>query len=159
METLPIDIFDEFQTEDVVGAPLRSYHHAIISYRLTKMLGQFDKQFDILPELEFELPFGRVKPDIAICKPSKINWLKDVIRPTTPPLLAIEILSPRQALSDLIDKSLEIYFPSNVPTVWVIIPLLNIVAKLTPDEQTNFTKGVLIDANTGISIDIDKLFE
>lgn len=154
METLPIGIFDEFQTEDVM-----SYHHAIISYRLTKMLGQFDKQFDILPELEFELPFGRVKPDIAICTPNKINWLKDVIRPTTPPLIAIEILSPRQALSDLIDKSLEIYFPSNVSTVWVIIPLLNIVAKLTPSEQTNFTQGILTDTNTGVSIDIDSLFE
>jgi hypothetical protein len=46
-----------------------------------------------------------------------------------------------------------------VPTVWVIIPLLNIVAKLTPTEQTNFTQGILTDTNTGISIDIDRLFE
>ena len=97
---------EEFQTEDIM-----SYNHAKITYRLTKILSQYDEQYDILPELEFELSFGRAKPDVDICKPNKINWLRDIIRPTHPPLIAIEILSPRQALTDLTDKWLDVYFP------------------------------------------------
>jgi Uma2 family endonuclease len=89
METPQLMIAEEFQTEDVI-----SYNHAKLTYRLAKSLSRYDEQFDILPELEFELSHGRAKPDMAICQPGKIDWLRDIIRPVTPPLLAIEILSP-----------------------------------------------------------------
>lgn len=92
-----------FETEDVI-----SYNHAKITYRLAKLLSIYDVQYDILPELEFDLSHGRAKPDVAICRLNKVSRLRDVIRPTQPPLPAIEILSPRQALSDLTDKSLDI---------------------------------------------------
>lgn len=154
METPQYDLFEEFQTEDVM-----SYNHAKLTYRLTKSLGQYDEQFDILPELEFDLSHGRAKPDVAICQPGKANWLKDVIRPTNPPLIAIEILSPRQALSDLTDKALDIYFPSGVTTVWVIIPQFKQITVLTPAQQDVFTDGIVRDAPTGIQLDLSLLFK
>ena len=144
---------EEFQTEDVM-----SYNHAKITYRLTKMLSRYDEQYDILPELEFELSHGRAKPDVSICKISKANWLRDIIRPTYPPLLAIEILSPRQALSDLTDKVLDIYFPSGTPVVWIIIPHFKQVTVMIPNEQKTVISGKLIDENTGIELFIDDIF-
>lgn len=153
MEIASTDVFEEFQTEDIM-----SYNHAKLTYRLTKTLGQYDEQYDILPELEFELSHGRAKPDVAICLPGKINWLRDVIRPTIPPLLAIEILSPRQALSDLTDKALDVYFPSGVPVVWVIIPHFKQVNVLTPTRQETITGGPLHDSSTGIDLDLSYLF-
>ena len=144
---------EEFQTEDIM-----SYNHAKIIYRLTKILSQYDEQYDILPELEFELSFGRAKPDVAICKPNKINWLRDIIRPTHPPLIAIEILSPRQALTDLTDKWLDVYFPSDVKTVWVIIPQFKQITVLSALGQENVNSGIIHDEITGISLDLSKLF-
>ncbi|WP_421827421.1 Uma2 family endonuclease [Larkinella sp.] len=154
METPQYDVFEEFQTEDVM-----SYNHAKLTYRLTKSLGQYDELFDILPELEFDLSHGRAKPDVAICIPGKANWLKDIIRPTTPPLIAIEILSPRQALSDLTDKALDVYFPSGVTTVWVIIPQFKQVTVLSPTQQEVFTDGILSDEQTGIELSLTSLFK
>jgi Uma2 family endonuclease len=144
---------EEFQTEDIM-----SYNHAKITYRLAKTLSRFDEKYDILPELEFELSHGRVKPDIAVCKMGKADWLRDVIRPTYPPLLAIEILSPRQALSDLTDKTLDIYFPSGTSVVWIIIPHFKQINVMMPDGQRTITSGKLLDENTGVELDLESIF-
>lgn len=153
MEETSVDLIEEFQTEDIV-----SYNHAKLTYRLSKSFGRYDEKFDILPELEFELSHGRAKPDVAVCHPGKIDWLRDVIRPTTPPLLAVEILSPRQALSDLTDKALDIYFPSGTPVVWVVIPHFRQVTIMTPDGETTVTSGTIQDENTGIELDLSDIF-
>lgn len=153
METPPVDSVEEFHTEDIM-----SYNHAKLTYRLSKSFSRYDQQYDILPELEFELSHGRAKPDVAVCRPGKTNWLRDIIRPTTPPLLAVEILSPRQALSDLTDKALDIYFPSGTSTVWVVIPHFRQVTIMTPDGQTTITSGILKDEHTGIELDLVDIF-
>ncbi len=153
MEATPVDLIEEFHTEDII-----SYNHAKITYRLAKSLSQYDTQYDILPELEFELSHGRAKPDVAICQLGKIDWLRDIIRPVIPPLLAIEILSPRQALSDLTDKALDTYFPSGTPVVWVIIPHFKQVTIMTPNGQTTITTGVIHDQNTGIALNLSDIF-
>ena len=153
METSSFDLIEEFHTEDII-----SYNHAKLTYRLSKSFSRYDEQYDILPELEFELSHGRAKPDVAVCHIGKINWLRDIIRPTTPPLLAVEILSPRQALSDLTDKALDIYFPSGVPVVWVIIPHFKQITVLTTSRQETLTAGLLVDATTGIELNLGHLF-
>ena len=158
METPSVDLIDEFHTEDIIGPPTRSYNHAKLTYRLSKSFSRYDEQYDILPELEFELSYGRAKPDVAVCQLGKTNWLRDIIRPTTPPLLAVEILSPRQALSDLTDKALDIYFPSGTPVVWVVIPHFRQVTIMTPDGQTTVTSGTLQDEHTGIELNLVDIF-
>lgn len=137
---------------------MRSYNHAKLTYRLAKSFSRYNEQYDILPELEFELSHGRAKPDVAVCRLGKIDWLRDVIRPTTPPLLAIEILSPRQALSDLTDKALDIYFPSGTPVVWVIIPHFKQINVMTYNELITITSGVVFDKNTGIELNLIDIF-
>ncbi len=57
-----INASEDGQTEDIM-----SYNHARLTYRLTKSFSRYDAKYDILPELEFELSYGRAKPDIAIC--------------------------------------------------------------------------------------------
>lgn len=153
MEALSFDLTEEFHTEDIM-----SYNHAKLTYRLSKSFSRYDEQYDILPELEFELSHGRAKPDVAVCRLGKTDWLRDVIRPTTPPLLAVEILSPRQALSDLTDKALDIYFPSGTHVVWVIIPHFKQVNIMTPDGQTTITSGIVQDENTGIELNLVDIF-
>ena len=91
-------------------------------------------------------------------RPYKPDLLRDVIRPTKAPLLAIEILSPRQALSDLTDKALAIYFPSGTSVVWVVIPHFRQVTVMTPMGITTSTAGVVRDESTGIELELASIF-
>ncbi len=145
---------EDFQTEDIM-----SLNHSLVSYNLTKSLSKYDKEYRILPELELELQSGRAKPDICIYNKMKVNWLNDVIRLTTPPLVAIEILSPRQALSDLTDKTIAIYFPAGVQSVWIVIPTLQFVQILTNTNETaTFSEGTIKDPIFGFEVEFSDLF-
>ena len=146
--------FDAYQTEDVM-----SVNHSYLTYTLTKALSRYDQQYNIMPELEFELATGRVKPDIVICHKIRINWFNDIIRLTEPPLVAIEILSPRQALADLTDK-FQLYFPAGVLSVWVLIPAFREIHVVTPDYNTiSFQKtGLLKDPASGLELNLDEVF-
>ncbi|CAA9290587.1 MAG: hypothetical protein AVDCRST_MAG56-4538 [uncultured Cytophagales bacterium] len=153
MELPRINASEEVQAENIA-----SYNHAKLVYRLGKSFSRYDTQYDILPELKFELSYGRAKPDIAICEPAEADWLRDVIRPTTPPLMAVQILSPRQALSDLTDKVLDVYFPSGTLVVWLVIPHFRQVTVMTPQGQTTLTTGIVRDDRTGIELDLAHIF-
>ena len=88
-----------------------------------------------------------------------INWRKDVLRRPDAPIIAIEILSPRQALDDITTKIDTIYFPADVKVAWIIFPTLQTVHVLTPDGKTKaYTEGVIRDPTTGIEISIDDIF-
>jgi hypothetical protein len=76
MEAPWINASEDGQTEGIA-----SYNYARLIYRLTKSFSRYDARYDILPELEFELSHGRAKPDIAICEPTQVDWLRDVTRP------------------------------------------------------------------------------
>jgi Uma2 family endonuclease len=154
MATLLYNETEEFHTEDIM-----SLNHSRIAYNLTKALFPYDGQYDILPELEFELPDGNVKPDISVCERQLINWKDDIIRLSKPPIIAIEILSPRQAFTDLTDKAFKIYLPSGVKSVWIIIPAIEMINVLELNKPVKtFTEGFLIDESTGIKIDVSQIF-
>lgn len=155
METPAYDVSEEFHTEEIM-----SWNHATVTYRLTKNLSKYDDRFSIQPEMELELSHGRAKPDISVYPLRKTNWLKDIIRVTEPPLLAIEILSPRQALTDLTDKAIDVLLPSGVPTVWIIIPQFKQLTVITSDQQQAiYTSGEVHDPVTNLTIDLASIFD
>ena len=43
-----------------------SYNHSRLTYRLSVLLSVYEEKYDILPELEFELSTGRLKPGVAL---------------------------------------------------------------------------------------------
>lgn len=154
MATLLYNETEEFHTEDIM-----SLNHSRIAYNLTKALFPYDKEYDILPELEFELLNGNVKPDISVCERQLINWKDDIIRLSNPPIIAIEILSPRQAFTDLTDKAFKIYLPAGVKSVWIIIPAIEMINVLELNKPVRtYTEGLLIDESTGIKIDVLQIF-
>ncbi len=154
METATFDLIEEYQSEDIM-----SLNHSYLTYTTLKALGNYDTQYSIMPELEFELVFGRAKPDVSICNKMTINWFDDVVRPKEPPIVAIEILSPKQGLADLTDK-FKIYFPSGVQSIWVIIPTFREIQIITPDlDYISFQKkGLLKDPVTGFEMSLDVVF-
>jgi len=52
---------------EVVPEEARSLNHSRLIGRLTFLLtSAYDEQYDFLPELEFELSTGNLKPDVAV---------------------------------------------------------------------------------------------
>ena len=155
MEDSNFDLIEEFKSEDIM-----SVNHSRLIQKIGVALEKFDDQYDILPELELELISKKIKPDISIYANLKFDWLNDIIFFDQPPITAIEILSPKQALTDLTDKIFEVYFPAGVKSVWIIIPPLKTLHIFTPDKaMLSFTKGKVKDETTGIEIVLENIFK
>ena len=154
METAVLEL-EEFQTEDIM-----SLNHSRIINRLCVALDKYDVNFDTFPELELELVTGKCKPDVCIYPNLPVDWYNDTIYYTDSPLVAVEILSPKQALTDLTDKAFKQYFPAGVQVVWIIIPLFRTIQILLPngDLQTISGNGIMRDPITNIEIDLKSIF-
>ncbi|ADB41782.1 Uma2 family endonuclease [Spirosoma linguale] len=155
METNQVDFFEEYHSEDIT-----SINHSKLIHRLSVALDRYDDSYDILPELELELSTGKCKPDVAIYQNLSVDWLNDVIYYNQPPIVAVEILSPKQAFTDLTDKAYKQYFPAGVQSVWLIIPTTRIIQTLLPDGsiQTSVS-GIMKDPITGMELDLGYLFK
>lgn len=153
METPSFDFIEEFHSEDIM-----SVNHSKLIHRISVALDRYEDQYDILPELELALPTGKCKPDVAIYENLSTNWFNDLIFYDQPPLTAVEVLSPKQGLSDLTDKAFKLYFPAGVKTVWLIVPMLHICQILLPNgTQLTWPSGVLKDPVTQLELDVDRL--
>ena len=159
-EAQPIVASLETQYEKERGKPMPSKNHSIIQGNVYFQLrNQYGNQFDIYPELSLELTSGGAVPDICIYDKTPRDWQVDVVKTKNPPLLAIEILSPRQIFDDITDKISDIYFPAGMKSVWVILPKVESVMLFRPNEKTKtYNGGILQDTESGFELDIDKIF-
>ena len=152
----------ESRYEQERGKPMPSKNHSIIQGNVYfELRNQYGNQFDIFPELSLDLipnTPGAV-PDICIYDKTPRNWQVDVIKTNTPPLLAIEILSPRQIFDDITDKINNIYFPAGMKSVWVVLPKVESVMLFRPNQKTEtYNQGILKDTASGFELNIDKIF-
>lgn len=146
---------EDLQTEDIM-----SLNHSRLMYRIGLLLAKYEEQFDILPELEFELLIDKAKPDISICKKMTVDWVHDVIRLKEPPITAIEILSPKQAYNDLTDKIYDNYFQSGVQSAWLVLPSVRAIQLFLPEKPVQyFTDSIFQDTVTGIELDLKAIYK
>jgi Uma2 family endonuclease len=145
---------EEFQTEDIM-----SVNHSRTIQRISYYLERYDDIYDILPELEMKLNGKPVKPDVSVYPNLTEDWDTDIISITEPPIVAIEVLSPKQAMTDITDKINNIYFPAGVKSVWIVVPLLQTVTIRTPDgKKLTFSEGIIKDPIINIEIPFDQIF-
>ena len=158
---------NSFFEKEVTEFEFNSYHsmpsknHSKLQTRIARLLDEaYETDYDILTAVDVELPTGKSVPDVAIYSKMNFDWSNDEIRLTSPPITAIEILSPRQAMTDLIDKNNIIYFPAGVKSSWLVVPLLKQVNVILANGKiSTFTSGLLKDPATGIEISLDAIFK
>ena len=145
---------------EVVLEEAMSLNHSRLIGRLTVLLSAYEEQYDILPELEFELSAGRLKPDVAILPRLTYDWEADIIRYPNPPTTAIEIISPTQAFDALVTKIRQYYFASGVQSAWLVVPSVRSIFLFLPDEPAVVIAagGVLRDPATGIELALNDIF-
>jgi Uma2 family endonuclease len=140
--------------------PMLSWNHSETAFSLNAVLMPYRKEYSIKPELSLELTTGKATPDLCLYQKRKSNSAKDIIRMTEPPLLTVEILSPKQAYDDIWEKIRDIYFPAGVLSCWLLIPTSRLLQIFTPDGKIlTITSGLVKDPALGIEISLEELFE
>lgn len=133
-----------------------SLNHGILQMNLGALLKRY-KQFTIGSEITLDLS-PRATPDILIFNKRKADWQRDEKRVAEMPLTVIEILSGTQGMDDF-DEKLARYFKAGVKSVWLVQPFIEVVAVFLPNQKPRvFTSGELVDGATGISLNLDELF-
>lgn len=154
METPFHDYIEEYYSEDIM-----SVNHSKVIHRLSVALDRYTEQYEVLPELELKLNGKPVKPDVSVFPKLPEDWDNDIIFYTQPPLIAIEIQSPKQATTEITAKMNEVYFPAGVQSVWIIIPPLRLIFIQAPDgRKLTYTDGVVQDPVTPIEVPFKALF-
>ena len=156
METQATEIIE---TEVVLEETMSMNHSRLISRLTFVLLSAYGEQYDILPELEFELSAGRLKPDVAILPRMAYDWEADIIRCPTPPITAIEVVSPTQSFDSLVAKIRQQYFPSGVQSAWLVLPAGRTVYLLLPGQPMSVAfEGVLHDPAAQVEVSLESLF-
>ncbi len=155
METQAIEIIEtEVLLEEVV-----SLNHSRLIYRISMALSAYEDKYDVLPELEFELAEGRLKPDVAIVPRQHYNYQRDVLRVVQQPVTAIEIISPTQSFDALVEKIQAQYLPSGVKSAWLVLPRVASIYLFLPGQPPQaFTTGTLHDPAAQIDVALADIF-
>ena len=155
-----VETISDYETER--GKPMPSTVHSFIQNNLIFELNyRYRQQYQILPELSLKPVDGRpMVPDIAIYPRLEIDRQNDIIRREDAPLGTIEILSPIQNLSDLIEKT-KLYFQMGVTSCWIVILGMDAIAVNHPSEPYKFYSGTetLEDHRLSIQLPLGEIFK
>ena len=156
MQTQAVEIIEtEVPLEKVM-----SLNHSRLIGRISYLLtAAYEDKFDVLPELEFELSHGNLKPDVAILPHQTYEWQQDVIRFGEPPITAIEILSPTQAFDAVASKIWQQYLPAGVKSAWLVVPFVKTIHLFLPGNSiTTFSTGKITDPACGVELELATIF-
>ncbi|WP_185731267.1 Uma2 family endonuclease [Larkinella rosea] len=145
------------------GKPMPSKNHAKIQGLLSFVLiRDYNEKYDTLSEISVDLPTGGVVPDIALYPPTSYEAFNDEVEMTTPPLCAIEIISPSQPNQQFIKKA-ENYFKAGTRSCWVVDPVFRQIHVFdSPEHYQTFQAGQedqLIDHVMDIRLSLQEIFK
>lgn len=139
--------------------PLPSLNHGQLQFLLSGALLPYRNDFTIASELTLELGDLRVTPDLCVYPKLDIDYQRDVIRMTDPPLLAIEILSPTQSQQEVVNR-IHGMLDAGVESCWLVQPATESITIFTGDEKpATVSTDMLRDPATDIEVDLTDIFE
>ena len=156
MKTVPVLSLDEIQE----GRPRPSRNHARTAHRLSVLLDRFSDRFAVYQQLSVNLDGWQTVPDVCLYPKGALSedWLTDDDEVVAPPVLVIEVLSPKQNLQPLVDKIRE-YGRRGVKSCWLVEPATRVVSVFPASGGSRaFAEGNLRDEATGIEVPIERIF-
>ncbi len=153
---------NEFDNEVLISEDVGSLNHSKLQARITTALNvAYGDVYEALTEISLDLPTGggNPEPDVAVFPIIEDDWMNDVVKISQLPILAIEILSPKQLLTDVTDKIIKTYFKAGIKSAWLVIPTTKTIHVIHPPQKVKtFTHGRVIDTVSGIELDMDAIF-
>jgi len=132
-----------------------SLNHSWICAEILRQLFQ-QTQVQALPELTLELGGQPMIPDISVfAEPLLVNLRQDQIRVRQVPMLAIEVVSPKQPTADVLEKARQLQ-QWGVQTVWVVEPTTEAVIVLDQGQERVARGEVVSCGHT--RVDFSKIF-
>ncbi len=133
-----------------------SLNHSYVCKRIILEIEQTG-EWEAWPELTLDIEGGLV-PDIAIYKAGllKPDFTEDKIRCDILPQIVIEIVSPSQAIHELMLKAGK-YLKAGIPVVWTVEPYGGVIYISKKDER----KVLVAESveSEGLKIDFSKIFK
>ena len=142
------------------GKPMPSKNHGRTQATLLGIFySYYRKKYTCLSELSLNLDGDKLTPDICLYPYAPANWLHDQNPVTEPPIMAVEIISPSQSVTEMLTKARR-YFAGGVQSFWLVEPALQTISVLSPnDTLQTFASGIVRDAIAGIELPIAEVFE
>lgn len=145
-----------------------SFNHG---YTQARLIVLFDKIGHYTPVTELSLDVSGIdlsqfdlktkeemKPDICLYPKRGRSRPRDILRMTEMPLLAVEILSPKQGTYDILEK-FKVYFALGISSCWLVDPAINTVTIYSANETwQTFSNHEVIDEQVGIKLPLDEIF-
>jgi len=167
----------EFENEvlDEEESDMGSVNHSITAGRIAGLLFN-DERFEVMPELSLDTTQIDLKrfnlkakdelvPDISIytgLPPIPDNEIEDdILKASQMPDLAIEVLSPRQSIGELIRK-IKAYFSLGIKSCWLAIPsieTIDVYSKPNQHKTFDMSDTELVDEVMDIHLPIQKVFK
>lgn len=156
---------DESEEFDQVG----SFNHGYTQARLIVLidrLGNFTPVSELSLDVrgidlsQFDLRTKEeLKPDIALYPKRGRSQPRDILRMTEMPLVAIEILSPKQGTYDILEK-FKAYFALGITSCWLVDPALRTVTVYASNEEwATFSTDEVVDEQIDIRLPVDEVFD
>lgn len=143
--------------EEERGKPMPGFNHAAIQMSLGAEFLRH-REFRVCSELTLEFEGKPYTPDLSVYPRQALDLRHDQVRRADPPLLIVEIFSPRQGYQDVMEK-VDVYFRNGVKSCWIVSPPLGTVSILRPDGVTDtLNAGVAKDPVTGLTADLAQVF-
>lgn len=143
--------------EEERGKPMPSNLHSIIQINLAVEFAKH-REFRTQGELDLEIAGRKFVPDLCVYKREPVDFMHDILRRSDPPLLTVEIVSPKQGYFEIVER-MDAYFRHGVKSCWVIAPPTLNVTIFTPDgTRRNVSEGIVTDPVVGISADLSVVF-
>jgi hypothetical protein len=152
-----------------------SFNHSLAQSQLTALLSS-DKRFRTMVELSLDasqIDFSQfclqTKDELIAnlsiyhkensSRPTKKG--RDILKMSQMPSLVIEVLSPKQTISEIIAK-FDVFFALGVKSCWLVVPATeSITVYSAPNDFKTFgtEEAEIIDGRMDIRLPIDKIFE
>jgi Uma2 family endonuclease len=152
---------------------MASLNHSLTAGRIAGLLFN-DERFEVMPELSLDgsqidlSQFGiknkeELIPDVAVYTdpPPQPSPMDDVLMVSQMPDLVIEVLSPKQRISEIFAK-FKAYFALGVKSCWLALPLIEVIDVYSqPDQHRTFDMNdtEVIDEVMDIRLPIAKVFK
>lgn len=158
-----LDVVEEESID--VGSFKHSAAQANLAF-LLKRIGKYTVLTDLSLDIsqvdisQFDINMKEeIKPDVCIYLKRQRNLQNDILLMAEMPLLAIEVLSPKQEIYDILEK-FKLYFSLGVQSCWLVTPSTRTVFVYSaPDRFVTFGTGEVIDEALGIQIPVEEIFE
>ncbi len=138
-----------------------SFNHSYLQARLASLFNNME-QYTALTDLSMDINGAEYRADVCIYPKRGRSKPQDILRISEMPLLAVEILSPKQGTYDIIEK-FKVYFEADIRSCWLVSPATDTITVYSAmDDFKNYAADFnqeLKDNALETSISVEELFD